>query len=73
MEHQNSSPTPDLRLLRNNEVCKRVGYSRAWIYRLERQGKFPKRVQIGPNRVCWLEKEINDWIKERVNLRNNTK
>jgi len=36
------------------------------IWRLERDGQFPKRIQLGPMAVGWLESEVNDWIKERI-------
>ncbi len=36
------------------------------IRRLEKQGKFPKRVRLGPNRVGWLEHEIDEWIVDRI-------
>jgi prophage regulatory protein len=35
-----------------------IRYSRMHIDRLEKAGKFPKRVQLGPNSVVWLEDEI---------------
>jgi hypothetical protein len=32
---------------------------------LERENKFPRRVQVGENRVAWLETEIDAWIESR--------
>ena len=55
-----------MRVLRAPEVVRRVGYSRMHLWRLERNGLFPKRVQLGPNAVGWLETEIDEWIKARV-------
>jgi prophage regulatory protein len=55
-----------MRILRKPEVSKRVGYSAMHIWRLERDGQFPKRIQLGPMAVGWLESEVNDWIKERI-------
>ena len=48
------------------ELLKLVPYSETHIYRLERTGKFPKRVKVGARRVAWLYQEIMDWIAERV-------
>lgn len=56
----------NLKLLRIGEVCQRVGYSRVWLYRLERNGHFPARVQIGPNRVGWLASEVDAWIAAKA-------
>lgn len=54
-----------MRLLRTNEVIRQTGLSRSTLWRLEREGKFPKRRQIGPASVGWLEHEVNEWIKSR--------
>lgn len=29
-------------------------------------GQFPKRVQLGPNRVGWVEAEVLDWLELRL-------
>jgi prophage regulatory protein len=41
-------------------------YSPQHIARLEKADQFPKRVQLGPNRVGWLESEVLEWLKERL-------
>lgn len=33
-------------------------YSRQHVHRLEKAGKFPKRVTLGPNRVGWVYDEV---------------
>ena len=55
------------RILRIWQVAERTGYCRGWIYRLEREGDFPRRVRLGPNSVGWLEHEVDEWITARVN------
>jgi prophage regulatory protein len=47
-----------------------IPYSFQHIARLEKSGQFPKRVQLGPNRVAWLCLEIEDWIASRVARRS---
>lgn len=49
-------------LLRLPEVMNRTGLSRVTIYRRERAGTFPHRVQIGVNAVAWYESDIGDWV-----------
>jgi prophage regulatory protein len=44
----------------------RVPFTRQHLLRLERAGRFPKRVQIGDCRVAWVEEEIEAWIEARV-------
>jgi prophage regulatory protein len=58
-----------IRLLRLSEILRRVPYSEAHIWRLERAGKFPCRAHLGANRVAWVESEIDSWIEDRVNAR----
>jgi prophage regulatory protein len=49
---------------------KGIGYSKVQIWRLEKQNKFPRRVQLGPGRHGWPESELNDWIMARAAERN---
>lgn len=39
-----------------------VPFSRTTIWRLERNGKFPKRRQVSPGRVGWLASEIEEFL-----------
>jgi prophage regulatory protein len=55
-------------ILRKREVSQRVGLSAVTIWRLEKAGKFPSRVQLGPRCVGWKEEEINQWIESRPNV-----
>jgi prophage regulatory protein len=50
---------------------KGIPYSKVHLWRLERYGKFPKRVQLGQSRHGWLESEIDDWLLERMAARNS--
>ena len=43
-----------------------VPFSPQHIARLERAGRFPKRIRLGPNRVAWLLSEVEKWIEDRV-------
>jgi prophage regulatory protein len=54
------------RIIRKPEVVRRTGYSAVQIWRFERDGLFPKRVQLGPMAVGWFEDEVLDWIQSRV-------
>jgi prophage regulatory protein len=39
-----------------------IQFSKVHLWRLERAGKFPKRVSLGKARHGWLETEIDEWI-----------
>ena len=57
------------RILRKPDLTLKIALSDATIARLERKGKFPKRIQLGGNSVGWLESEIDAWIQERAEAR----
>lgn len=54
------------RILRKPETQHKVGLSDPTIYRLERAGKFPKRIQLGGNSVGWFESEIDAWMEKKA-------
>jgi len=58
-----------MRILSKRQLKEVVLYSPQHVARLEKAGKFPKRVQLGPNRVGWVEDEVLDWLQFRLNRR----
>jgi prophage regulatory protein len=54
------------RLLTWSQLAAVVPYSRQHIHRLEAAGQFPKRLQLGPNRVVWRQSEVEAWIDNRA-------
>ena len=61
-----------MKLLSKKEVREKVKYSFAHIDRLEKEGRFPVRVRLGPQRVAWVESEINDWICNLIAKRDGS-
>jgi prophage regulatory protein len=59
-----------MRILSKRQLKELVLYSPQHVARLEAVGQFPKRVQLGPNRVGWVEDEIMDWLHQRINRRD---
>ncbi|SUP89576.1 Regulatory protein [Yersinia pseudotuberculosis] len=53
-------------LIRLSEVQRRTGYSKAWIYRLISQKRFPQSVKIGTRSIAFIESEIDEWINQRI-------
>jgi prophage regulatory protein len=53
------------RIIRDKELRTIVPYSSMHIWRLERAGRFPARIRLGPNRVGWSLREVSDWLDER--------
>jgi prophage regulatory protein len=62
-----------MRFLSKKQVRELVLYCPAHIARLEQASKFPKRIQIGPGRVGWLEDEVQEWMRHRVAERDKPK
>ena len=58
-----------MRILSKRQLKEIVLYSPQHIARLEKAGSFPKRVQLGPNRVGWVEDEVLDWLQNRLDDR----
>jgi len=61
-----------MRLLSKRQVKDMVLYSPQHIARLEAAGQFPKRVQLGANRVGWVEDEVLDWLQQRIDRRETS-
>jgi prophage regulatory protein len=59
-----------MRILSKRQVKELVLYSPQHVARLERAGQFPKRVQLGPNRVGWVEAEVLDWLSDKLAYRD---
>ena len=52
------------RLIGEGECCWRSGLSRAQRWRMERDGKFPRRLRLGPRTVRWRLTDILAWIAD---------
>jgi len=50
-------------------VQKLVGLDRSQIWRLEQEGDFPRRIQLGKNTVGWDRDEVLQWIESRKQAR----
>ena len=59
-------PEPRERLIRKPELTSMICLSDATVWRMEKAGKFPKRLQLGGNSVAWLESEVLDWLKAKA-------
>ena len=53
------------KILRRAIVIGRVGVSYPTIWRMEKAGLFPRRIQISPGAIGWLEEDIDAWIESR--------
>ena len=58
-----------MRILSKRQLKEMVLYSPQHVARLEKAGTFPQRIQLGPNRVGWVEDEVLDWLQRRLDSR----
>jgi prophage regulatory protein len=67
----------ELKIIRKPEIFAKVQLSDPTIWRMEKQGKFPKRIQLGGNNVGWFSHEVNAWLEtksaERVKEKGESK
>ena len=60
------SPTEGDRLISAKELLRLIPYSRMHVSRLEKSGKFPRRIKLSRNgRVGWSFLEVQRWITAR--------
>lgn len=61
-----------MKILSYRDLASRgIPYSKAHLWRLERAGKFPKRVSLTPRCYGWPEHEIDAWLKEKIAERDS--
>lgn len=53
------------KFLRFGAVAEMIGLSRSTIWRMEQEGKFPKRVQLGSKSVAWRQSDLTAWMSSR--------
>jgi prophage regulatory protein len=62
MKRQKISRLPD--------VIGQTGLSRSTLYELIRRGDFPRQIRLGPRAVGWVDSDIDDWIRRRIEISN---
>jgi predicted DNA-binding transcriptional regulator AlpA len=54
------------RIIRPRETSARTGYSLSQLWRLEKKGKFPQRIQLSEHSVGHYEDEVDEWVRSRI-------
>lgn len=57
-----------MRIIAYDELkpIKGIRYSRSQLWRLEKAGKFPRRVPLGPQRHGWADHELDEWLAKQL-------
>ena len=48
------------------EVERRVGLRKTALYRMLREGRFPRPVRLGSKTVRWVSAEVDAWMRDRL-------
>lgn len=59
-----------MKLIKLKEVIEITCLTKATIYRMIAEGKFPKQVSLGERAVAWVESEVQNWILEKITERD---
>ena len=54
------------RLIKIEEALYAVSLSKTELYRRIAAGTFPKPVRLGPQRIAFLEKDVENWILAHI-------
>lgn len=60
MQKEKTNPN---QVIRKKELLSLLKISDPSLWRWERAGKFPKRIQLGGASVGWLQTEISAWVE----------
>jgi prophage regulatory protein len=56
----------NIRIIRLPQAVQKTGLSRSTIYLLLARGEFPKKIQLSPRSIGFLESEVDAWIAGKV-------
>lgn len=64
--HSARPVVPRDRLLRLGDVETATGCKKSTIYKLMKEGKFPRCVYVTSRAVAWPESAVLTWVQERI-------
>ena len=59
-----------MNVLNIKEVKAKTKICQSKIYLMMNEGTFPKSIKLGAKSVGWIESEIDNWIQDRINERD---
>ena len=59
-----------MRIIRKPELAKILGVSKQTIWRMQKRGDLPSRIQISKRVVGWRETDIEAWLDSRPEVEN---
>lgn len=61
-----------IKILRKQSVLDTIGVSSATLWRMCRDGRFPKPIKLGPNSVGWVDEEVQNRLIELIAERDKS-
>lgn len=61
-----------IKVLRLPQVCDLTGLCRSMIYQMEADLRFPSRIKLGARAVGWIEREVQEWLVQRIDVSRST-
>lgn len=55
-----------MKALKIGDVAEKVSLGRSTILKMVASKEFPRPFRVAPNRVAWMESEIDGWLIERA-------
>lgn len=59
-----------MRVMRLKAVMDCTGLARSTIYKYIKDGAFPPPISLGSRAVGWIQREIEEWILDRIEERD---
>jgi prophage regulatory protein len=56
-------------MLRLSQVVEKTGLGKTSIYELQKQGRFPRSVNLTGHSVRWIEAEVEAWLTRQAQTR----
>lgn len=67
MNHFETSPS--IKLIRLKTVLEKLGIARSSFYAGVAEGRFPRPIRLTERTAAWLESEIDDLIRQKIEER----
>ncbi len=55
----------NLEVIRPNDLAKMLSVSLPTLWRMEKRGELPKKIQISERTVGWLKSDIQEWLESK--------
>jgi len=65
--------TTNHQLITRQQVCELLTINNTTLWRIEKNGDFPKKILIGSRRIAYKSAEVEEWINKQQQLNRGKK